>query len=548
MEFEGTLTANFIIITATASGKYYKEKVTTRDEFKFIYRAEMVAYRKTVENVDSDLLSMQNLTANEIAEKYGTKYIKEIVYGAELDLVYTAKFTKDVDLELFEAKFEACLFGIACIDIEFSGTEGFSREDFSESFSARLTGMDIPIPTSPNFSEVKQFMQDFNSTYINNTPKSIEAINNEKNVLKKLSPIGFYLGSISENLDDDDTNGKFRELEDLSKDLSGILSSAIFLKEQLIVTRDRQKVLYPDPRDKALLFTPYNDAVESVLTGINAKIEECLKYQSLPLEEMLVRSAPQEYERNEAVLDGLLGKKFLPEDVTVGTTTFIDMHYSGFALVVDGAMKPWLSGAIRLAEIDDETKNYKVVASATRPEDLERLAFKNINFDESKVRIRAAHQVTSADAIGPLFKLGEWTNPSSVHATNLQQFEFLNIGSLPLEAKASYNVTGLGAGVWTTGQVGKIGSEAKKFEKFALRILKPGTKSRDNILNEYYSVEYKAKLENGDETPFCKDGVWCGEENSGISAIYVKIVNKSGKLPCDEFSPCHCELSICYKP
>jgi len=486
----------------------------------------------------------KKLSADEIAEKYGTKYIKEIVYGAELDLVHTIRFRKDVDISKFEAKFEACITFI-CINVEFNKAEESSSEDYTQSLSAQLTGMDFPIPTNPTFSEVEKFIEDFQSEFQNYGNKSIEAINNETNVLKKLSPIGIVLGRISdESSISDEIDESFRDLDINIKNSTKVLTSALLLKEKLIATRDRQKILYLDPRDKRLLFIPYNDAVESVLKDINAKIKECLEYQRLPLEENLGRDFPEEYNRNETVLEGLLGEIYLPENVTVGMTTFIDMHYSGFAILVDGVIKPWLSGAIRLDEIDDETNDYKVVASATRPEDLERLAFENIIFDESKVRIRAAH------AIGSLFQLGEWTNTNFVNATNLQQFEFLNIGSLFLEVKASYNVTGLGAEVWTTSQVGESGSEAKKIEKFALRILKPGTKSGDDCLNEHYSVEYKAKFENGEETPFCKDGEWCGGGNSGngISAIYVIIVKKPGKAPCDEVSPCHCELSICYKP
>jgi len=536
MDFEGELTANFIIITATAHGHYYKEKVTTRNEFKYLYRVRREVYRKKVENVDvrsfEALVKKQNLTANEIAEKYGSKFIKEIVYGVELDLMYTATFKKDVDLKGLEARFEACLLGILCISFSFGGIEGFSREEFSESFSARVSGSEFTVPVNPNFAEVKQLIHDFENITINDTGQ-------ETNVLKKLSPIGFVLGSISDYKNDVD----FGDLDRRTKKLSKVLSSSIFLKEKLIAMRARQKFLYSDPRDKALLFALYNDAVESVLEDLNAKIEECLEYQRSPLKEILGSNVPEPYEKNVTVLDGLLGNLYLP-NVMIGKTIFIKMHYVGFGLVVDGVLKPWLSGSIRYDDIDEKLPFggtvYKIVATARRPEDLERLAFKEINFDQSRVRIRAAHQVTSSEMIGPQFKLGEWTTPSFKGAKNLQQFEFVNLGTLILEAEATFNVTGKDV-YWTTGYVGEIGGNAtKKMESFRLRIKSP-----------YYSVSYQAKLEDGNVTSVCSDGDLCGKKDSGngINAINVTIqTNQSTFIACDDFSLCRCEVSICYVP
>lgn len=546
VDFEGELTANFIIITASAGGKYYKEKSTTRNEFKYLYRIQREIYRKKIETIDVSsfeaLVKQQNLTANEVAEKYGTKFIKEIVYGTELDLVYTATFKKDVNLEGLEAHFRACLLESICVYASFGGIEGSTTEDFSESFSTRVSGIDFTIPSNPTLEEVKQLVGDFQNVTINN-------IDEETNVLERLSPIGFVLGSISHYKQDIN----FGDLDRRTEKLSKVLSSSIFLKEKLIETRNKQKFLYSDPRDKALLFAPYDHAVRSILEDLNAKIQECLRYQRSSLIEILGSNVPEPYEVDEMVLDGLLGNLYLP-NITIGKTTFTKMHYIGFGLVIDGVLKPWLSGSIRYdkdpEQIESNDTPYKVLATAKRPEDLEQLAFKEINFDKSKVRIRAAHQVTSSsETIGAQFKLEEWTIPSFKNAKNLQQFEFINLGKITLVANATFNVTGEDV-YENTGRVGEISSnESKIMESFALRIKSPYP---DHYNSPHYSVSYRARFEDGNVTSVCSDGTSCGEKESGngINAIYVTIHNttQSTFIPCDNLSLCRCEISICYNP
>merc|ERR1712013_512688 len=149
---------------------------------------------------------------------------------------------------------------------------------------------------------------------------------------------------------------------------------------------------------------------------------------------------------------------------------------------------------------------------------------------------------TSAEAIGSQFRLGEWTTPSFDGAKNLQQFEFLNLGRLQLEAKVTFNVTTYDID-WSTGKIGEIGgNETKKMESLALRIRAP--------YDDYYSVSYNVTLEDGEEISDCSDEEVCGEKNgNGISSIFVLIKKKEkNKIPCDEDSPCQCEIAICYNP
>jgi len=123
--------------------------------------------------------------------------------------------------------------------------------------------------------------------------------------------VGFSLSSIS---DYQPTLSKLETaaLENKMADLADTFYSTLYLKEQLKATRDTQKTIYTDPRDKSQQFDPYSEEVDRVIELLDSKVDECLDYQRLPMAEIIGRegdaTVPADNAIDSKIKDGLTRK------------------------------------------------------------------------------------------------------------------------------------------------------------------------------------------------------------------------------------------------
>ena len=106
MEIEGSLGISYGPISASGAGSYLQARVLSKRQATLTYRARKAAYARqvdisTLKPVDSEL---EKLSADDIADRYGTKFINSVIYGAQLDVIFTVTSVKDIDIKEIEAE------------------------------------------------------------------------------------------------------------------------------------------------------------------------------------------------------------------------------------------------------------------------------------------------------------------------------------------------------------------------------------------------------------------------------------------------------------
>jgi len=549
MAISGSLGVTYkMTISGRASATYLQNTKSSKNEATITYRLRRVAYAKKVDTsslTPTEELNGNALSADTIAEKYGTKFIDQMLYGAQLDIDF--KFSSDDEryIQAIGAKLKGEI-NLRAVKVDFDAEFGLKTNETESSLQVEITAStsglpDFSIPANPSFDDVLEAIDDFGEKYIKlvEEAKELEQVDSIENVLKKFSPVGFSLSSISD-YQPTLSNSETAALEDKMSDLADIFFSTLYLKEQLKAARDRQKTIYTDPRDKSQQFNPYSEKVDRVIELLDSKVDECLDYQRLPMAEIIGRegdaTVPAANVIDRKIKDGLLGNTFLPSSATILNTEFMNEHYVGYGLEVDGAMEPWLSGSLRKTSNDG---SYYTIANATTPAKLVNSARKKIGLDESKIRINTKDQTDEEKE----FILNEWTGDGTA---NLENFKITDSGSLSLEYM-SY-VEDLGRQDWkSSGFVGNPTNTSKFMEAFAIRI----------VGKTQHSVSYAAQISTQEgivTTQKFRDGEICGCIHHGknkclkapIKAFFVSIETKKKYAPCKGSLPCRCEDSICH--
>uniref|UniRef100_A0A7S1BZC7 Bulb-type lectin domain-containing protein n=1 Tax=Corethron hystrix TaxID=216773 RepID=A0A7S1BZC7_9STRA len=390
MEIKGGLGISYGPISASGAGSYLQARVSSKRQATLTYRARKVAYARqvdisTLEPVDSEL---EKLSADDIADRYGTKFINSVIYGAQLDVIFTVTSVKDIDIKEIEAELKG-KFGFGALSVKFAGKfekkEGEASSELSMSVSVSASGVEVDLPAEPSFDDITGIIGDFNQKYTDLLERKREEESLEGFVLNQMSPVAFTLSSIADHTMNLNLLEVFA-LDAKMAELSNVFFSSLFLKSKLEKFKETQEGIYSTPKEKTELFRPYESAVDKVITKLNIKIRECLQYRREPLGAIIGRegakkvSVPEQY-NEKAIVDGLLGELFLPSPLTIGTTTFDNFYYEGFAILEGGEFKPWLGGKIRTDMTDI------IVAEGITPRQLELDAYIFMKgIDPNKIR------------------------------------------------------------------------------------------------------------------------------------------------------------------
>jgi len=563
MGIGGSIGVNYkMTVKGKAEADYVQSAITSKKEERVIYSLRRVAYAKkvdidTIGNATEELNGF--LSPDIIADKYGTKFIDQMLYGAQLDIDFKLSSDDEKTMQKIGAKLEGEI-NLKAIAIDFKANFNLTSEEDERylkiDITASTSGLPgFSIPANPDITQVIKAIDGFQTDYekLVKEAKNLTNVGNISNVLKMFSPVGFGLSSISDyqpTLSKSETAA----LENKMADVADVFYDTLYLKGQLKETKDRQENIYKDPRDKGLWYNPYAKQVDRVIAELDKKVDECLDYQRLPMAVIVGREGnamvPEPNAIDRDIVDGLLGNTFLPNDVTILNTEFKNKHYVGFGLKVDEGkqfceaceVKPWLSGSLR--EVNSDDGSYLTIATEDTPGKLVKSAKEKIELGETKLRIYTIDQANDDEK---QFTLNKWTGEGTPDSPNLESFKVSNSGSLGFEYKAY--LEDLGLQDWkSSGFIVNPTNTSKFMEAFAIRI--------DG--KTQHSVSYAAKIEHPEDgivtTRKFRDGEVCCIHHGGneclkkapIKAIFVTIETKQQYAPCQRSSPCLCEDSICH--
>ena len=405
----GSATVSFVLLSGSAQNIHYlQEKVSVKNQKVFVYKKRFVAYSKHVDV--STLTPASNeiyfLDTDEIADMYGTKFVQSIGYGAQIELFYTFKSSKEIEIKEVEGDVVVSI-GICpiCISftIKFKDFEGFPEQsEFTVESKVNIIGLDMYTPPNPTYEETMIIIKDFNALYEKKYQEQKVLNFENSNELNGFSPVTFSLGSIADYLPGKITSTETTILNDRMERMNNVLSFSLGLIAQLEAIRKTQKVKYAsNPKDRVEIFDPYDLAVDTAITNLQFKVEECLAFRRLPFSAIVgangieMAAVPEKYPQissgtgntvdDNKIINGLLGKAYLPSPVIVKTHKFEGVFYYGFTIpTIDDdenlVLRPWMSGELRR---DDDPDNF--IARNNTPAELEKQGFTELNeIDENE--------------------------------------------------------------------------------------------------------------------------------------------------------------------
>mmetsp|Transcript_1058 Transcript_1058/g.2223 ORF Transcript_1058/g.2223 Transcript_1058/m.2223 type:complete len:898 (-) Transcript_1058:62-2755(-) len=389
------------MISGSGAGSYLENKVQSKRQISILYRTRKVAFARKVDvGTLKPITGLETLSRDERTEKYGSKFIDQILYGAQLDLIYTLESAEDTDLMELAAELKGRI-GFGPLSVEFQALfeleEGSTSSRYSLSIEAMASGINFSVPSNPSFDATNQLIKDFNNAY----DKMLEKVGQgesvaESHVASQFSPVAFALSPIDEYLGSKLDLAESARFDDKMKSLSTSYYHALFVKSQLSKIAEDQKELYGrDPKTRVEVFGPYKDMVIAVQEELDLKIDECLEFRKKSMREIVGTSAkvPSRY-ANEDVLAGLNGAAYIPSPVSIQGALFDELYYQGFAIPKyavddssDSYLIPWMGGKLRR---DDDRS---VVASAYTPGDLVLLAMEEISSGAGHKYLKYGDQV-----------------------------------------------------------------------------------------------------------------------------------------------------------
>eukprot|EP00581_Thalassiosira_minuscula_P007537 CAMPEP_0183702230 /NCGR_PEP_ID=MMETSP0737-20130205/397_1 /TAXON_ID=385413 /ORGANISM="Thalassiosira miniscula, Strain CCMP1093" /LENGTH=1178 /DNA_ID=CAMNT_0025928805 /DNA_START=113 /DNA_END=3649 /DNA_ORIENTATION=- len=407
MEIKGSLSVSYgPMISGSGAGSYLDKKVKSKRQVSILYRTRRVAYAKKVDvKTLQPVAGLDQLEPDEITERYGTKFIDQILYGAQLDVIFTVEATEDTDFFEIEAELKGKIgFGPLSVSFQanFQQQEGSSQSRYTMKIEAQASGIAFAVPSNPSFDQVNELIDEFNNKYEEMLNQVGEGQTVDvSNVANQFSPVAFALSPIAEYLPSKLSVEESARFDDKMEALRDVFFGALFIKSQVTKSRDEQELLYGnDPRVSRDIFQPYDDVVNSVKGGLNNKIDECLDYRKKSMREILETSSavPIEYANTAVevnVLNGLIGEAYIPSPVRIGGMTFEEFHYIGFALPGDGdetssdsdLLVPWMGGMLRFDDDDS------IVASAYSPEVLAEMGLAEISSGSGHKYLKYGDQI-----------------------------------------------------------------------------------------------------------------------------------------------------------
>jgi len=379
MEIGASLKLKYGPVTFAASTRYIQDNVSSSQQIVVRHQTRRYAYSTEVDLLRYDLEPMEWVQSNlpdDIAEKYGTSFITKIIWGAQLDVRYS--FLSNYKSNAFDIAADAALGinkGGFKLNVEadfhlFQNRTGSSLQLRIETDSIGGNHHCSSAPGSPN--EVFKCIDDFNDSFTALIDRMQEKGNlNLNDINNNFVPVAFVIGDIDEHINQDFNKEELIVLSEKMSELGRMFYETIGLKAQLETKLDLQKRLFSSAHDLHTIFEPYEDEADRMLEKIDYKLQDYLDFRRKPFHDIVrgESALPTEFpedERDEDIINGLLGKMYLPDPVTIGKTSFVSFYFEGFAIPsADGSMKPWMSG-----ELFWESTN-KLAATGTSLDELE---------------------------------------------------------------------------------------------------------------------------------------------------------------------------------
>ncbi|KAA8493208.1 hypothetical protein FVE85_8653 [Porphyridium purpureum] len=388
MEIPGQLSVSYgPLIFGAGSGTYLSQSVQTSRRSTLRYRsrvchsfAEIKQGDKGVLEPVSDLASMlmPNGCGNDnVADRYGTKFVDQIFFGCQLDVQFSVTSSEDTDLSDIMAQLKRAIC-VGHLSVDFSANFSRRNEECSDQLlldiSATASGVNFVCPATPNLEEAMKLIEDFNAES-KALQKCADQDLEDLTHTDRMTVVGFSLANIANHLTQL-SRAEASLLDEKMQTVGDCLAVASLWKTRLKSAKmERHTVHGYSARERELVLRPYEKQVDTEIARLEKKLTECWEYRKLPLAELVGREPPtKEIPKldlgggEENILHGYIGSGFISSPVRLwNSVEEVHYDYEGFTLRSDdGKVKPWMAG--RLPEPNEQVR--VIVAAAETPEKL----------------------------------------------------------------------------------------------------------------------------------------------------------------------------------
>ena len=107
-QISGELSISYGPLSGSGAGEYLKNSISTSNKVSLVYYNRRSAYARVINDHDmtikSDILPLINDGNDEdIYDRYGTKYVSSLTYGALLSVIFTVTSKTEIDFQDIKA-------------------------------------------------------------------------------------------------------------------------------------------------------------------------------------------------------------------------------------------------------------------------------------------------------------------------------------------------------------------------------------------------------------------------------------------------------------
>ena len=206
LDISGSLSVSYGPCSGSGAGEYLSKNSATKNSVTVLFKQWFTLYStrpnnsyKVVDAVE-DLIKEENYAA--IASQYGTRFIDQIIYGAQLDMKFTVTSESDVDVDEIDANLRGSI-GEAPLSLDFEGkfqkSSSSSEAQYRMEIEASAIGVDLPVLPNPSFNQTLQIIANFTAAYEELRHYIDEhGIDETSTVTKQLTPVAVSIIDTSE--------------------------------------------------------------------------------------------------------------------------------------------------------------------------------------------------------------------------------------------------------------------------------------------------------------------------------------------------------------
>jgi len=355
------------LVEGSGSGKFLTSTLSTKHRVSIEYSTRRTAYvyecdsRVPLEGVADVKNKIRDQDYGGVYDRYGTKFIDQIVFGMQLSATYTIISNSVLNKQEIEAALGGKI-GVGPLTVEFEAKFDHSKTNKDELYTleveAHSLGVDMAVAPNPSFDEMNEIIKNFNADY----DKKIESLRkngiDDNSVLNQLTAVGFTLGDTTNQLPTLDKL-EAATLSNKMINLSNTWLDTLIESADLQLEDKRLDELYGSGIEKKEIYMKWYDEKMKAKNLIDQKITECNNYKQLGIEEIVNTVVPEKLNMiDRIVIDGLLGKGAILPPVTINGKEYENMYWEGY--IIDN--EPFYEGVVKCYDHNRET-----VAGPTSP-------------------------------------------------------------------------------------------------------------------------------------------------------------------------------------